>query len=183
MLFRTFAVHITLGPAMRVGFLLVGGVMFLGLFGCTGSDQDGSTDIHLPSESTSYSSPEQQRQLKEALIAANITFRTEMREGREFVVWDAKDRAAVKVALESPGGPELPAGRHASFSKELSDEFENWLRANNVSYFAKSRGGRDYLVWSERDDAKVQEWLRSRLPKSVYAAMYGAGSSGSIGRK
>jgi hypothetical protein len=163
---------------MRVGFLLAGGLVSLSMFGCTGSDQDGSTNIRQRSESTSYSSPEQQRQLKEAFKVAKIAFKTEMREGREFVVWDAMDSAAVKVALESPAGPELPAGRHAEFSKELKDEFENWLKANNVSYSTKSRDGREYLVWSGRDDAKVHEWLRSRLPESIYAAMYGGGSSG-----
>lgn len=168
---------------MRVGFLLASVLMLLTMFGCTGSDQDGGANVRVLSESTSYSSPEQQRQLKEALTVANISFKTEVREGREFVVWDAKDSAAVKVALESPVGPELPAGRHAAFSKALNDEFESWLRANNVLYFAKSRDGREYLVWVERDDAKVQEWLRSRLPESVYAAMYGGGESGSVARK
>lgn len=168
---------------MRVQLLLAAGLMSFSMFGCTGSNQDGSTNVRLLSESTSYSSPEQQRQLKEALTVAKISFKTEVREGREFVVWDAKDSAAVKVALESPVGPELPSGRHTAFSKDLNDEFENWLKANNVSYFAKSRDGREYLVWSERDDVKVKEWLRSRLPESVYATMYGAGSADSVGRR
>lgn len=166
---------------MRLCFLAAAALMLLSMSGCTEPDHEGTANVRLISESTSYSSLEQQRQLKAALAAANISFRTEVREGREFVIWDAKDSTAVKVALESPLGPELPVGRHSGFSKELNEEFERWLKANNVSYFAKSRDGQEFLVWSEKDDPRVQEWLRSRLPKSVYATMFGGGSSSANG--
>jgi GTP-dependent phosphoenolpyruvate carboxykinase len=68
-------------------------------------------------------------------------------------------------------------------SKELKEEFENWLRANNVAYFTKSQDGREYVVWSEHDNSRVREWLRARLPEAVYAATVGRPASSAGGRK
>jgi hypothetical protein len=147
-------------------------LLSLGMFGCTGSDQDGSSKTSVHSESASYSSQERQSELKAALAAAKVEYQVEMRSGQEFVTWGARDSAIAKAALESPLGPELPAGRHMSFSNELRAEFEDWLKANGVSYFTKSRDGQEYVVWSEQDNSRVRDWLRKRLPEAVYVTMF-----------
>jgi hypothetical protein len=147
-------------------------LLCLGMFGCTGSDQDGRSKTSVLSESASYSSQERQSELKAALAVAKVEYQAEMRSGQEFVTWGAKDSVIAKAALGSPLGPELPAGRHMSFSNELGAEFEDWLKANGVSYFTKSRDGQAYVVWSEQDDSRVRDWLRKRLPEAVYVTMF-----------
>ena len=159
------------------------GLTALSVVGCTDAEQATRSESRVLTESTSYSSPERQRQLKTALAGAGIAYQTEMRDAQEFVVWEAKDSVAVRAALESPLGPELPVGRHIGASKELREEFEAWLRANNISYYAKSQEDREYVVWSERDAPKVQEWLRARLPEAVYAATVGLSAPSANGGK
>jgi hypothetical protein len=168
---------------MTLRFLITCGLAFLGVLGCTGSEQGKNSEVRAVTEGTSYSSPERQRQLKAALAGANIAYQTEMRDGQEFVVWDASEAAAVKAALESPLGPELPPGRHMGASKELKEEFENWLKENNVSYFTKTQDAREYVVWTEHDNSKVREWLRARLPETVYAATVGQPASSASGAR
>jgi hypothetical protein len=167
---------------MRLSLFIAFGLAAFWTVGCTDTDKERTTIREL-SESVSYPSPEQQDQLKAALAAAHIRYHTELRDGQEHVVWDAKDSAAVKAALVSPLGPDLPSGRSMNFSAELREEFEHWLKANNVSYFSKSNEGREYLIWSEQDDPRVREWLRARLPEAVYAATLGRVPPAASGRK
>jgi hypothetical protein len=68
-------------------------------------------------------------------------------------------------------------------SKELKEEFENWLKENNVSYFTKTQDAREYVVWTEHDNSKVREWLRARLPETVYAATVGQPASSASGAR
>jgi hypothetical protein len=155
----------------------------VGLCGCFGSNQEDHATGQSLTEGASYSSPEQQQQLKTALAAANIPYQIEMRKGEEFVNWDVKDSAAAKAALESPLGPDIPGDRNVGFSEELREEFEHWLKQNHVSYFTKSRDGRTFIVWSEKDDPEVRGWLRARLPEPVFAATMGRSRSSASGKK
>lgn len=171
-----------LGLEMRLSCVFAFALTSLSMAGCTESGQSERLGVPL-TESTSYSSQEQQRQLKVALAAANVKYQVEMRSGEEFVTWSATDSAAARAAIESPLGPELPVGRHMNFSNELRAEFENWLKATGVSYFTKTRDGKDYVVWSEQDDSRVRDWLRKRLPEAVFATMFDRPATISSGGK
>jgi hypothetical protein len=56
---------------MTLRILITCGLAFLGVLGCTGSEQGKHSEVRAVTGGTSYSSPERQRQLKATLNKAS----------------------------------------------------------------------------------------------------------------
>jgi len=111
----------------------------------------------------SYSDPQLQQQLKDALREAGIPFTVETRDGKEYVGWAAEHNAAADAVNEKLADKPLPSGRNAHFpDPQDHKQFVDWLTKKGIGHEVVKMRGDDYVVWDEAGGNAAHEFMRSR---------------------
>ena len=113
--------------------------------------------------SVSYSDPDMQQRLKDALRAAGVPFTVKMQDGKEFVGWAAEHAAAAQAVDEKIKEGPLPAGRNVYFpDPTLRKQFTEWLAQKGVQHQVVTMRGEDHVVWNEARGDLAREFIESR---------------------
>jgi len=111
----------------------------------------------------SYSDPQLQQQLKDALREAGIPFTVETRDGKEYVGWAPEHNAAADAVNEKMADKPLPSGRNAHFpDPQDHKQFVDWLTKKGIRHEVVKMRGDDYVVWDEAGGNAAHEFMRSR---------------------
>lgn len=113
--------------------------------------------------SVSYSDPEMQQRLKDALRAAGVPFTVKTQDGKEFVGWEAEHAAAAQAVDDKIKEGPLPAGRNVHFpDPNLRKQFTDWLGQKGIEHQVVTTRGEDYVVWNESRGDLAREFIESR---------------------
>ena len=111
----------------------------------------------------SYSDPDKQQRLKDALRAAGIPLTVRIEDGKEFVSWPAEHDAAAEAISEKVREGPFRAGRNAHIpDAELHKQFVGWLAKKGVKHEVVKSHGKDYVVWDESAGDAVREFMEGR---------------------
>lgn len=130
------------------------------LISCDDVGVSTSSETRLMYVDHSYERSEEQQRFKEALRQAGVPFETHMGEdGREHVRVAAEYNGAVDAVVAEFRGPILPSGRYLGFfDQATSSDFKTFLNENQIHYETVEKNGHEYVIWSERDTARVKRW-------------------------
>jgi hypothetical protein len=122
-----------------------------------------SRDEAVGSRSVSYSDPEQQQALKNALTEAGIPYTLRQSDGKEFVAWKAEHNAAVDAIQQKLMQGPLPAGRTVRFpDPEHERKFVAWLDQKGFQHERVRVRGEDYIVWQEGAGNLMDQYMTDR---------------------
>jgi hypothetical protein len=107
------------------------------------------------SESVSHSDAAKQQRFKEALSRSGIPFEVEIKDGREFVHWEAAYSAEVRRVEDIIF---LPPGRHIHMDADRQSRFKAWLDVQGIPYRTMLDGGDEYIVWDDVNADRVRAW-------------------------
>jgi len=108
-----------------------------------------------------YSSPDMQMALKAELVKADIPFKVETTDGKEFVLWPPEhDTAVEEIRRKLHEGPSA-AGRSVHFDKaETREAFKMWLLKQRIPFEIVEMRGNEYVVWKDGPKELAMQFLK-----------------------
>jgi hypothetical protein len=172
----TFDVRALMRPFIKLSAFAT----LMALIGCEPVSPAAESPPTLYSVSMYYADPTEHQQFKSALRDAGVPFELEVREGREYVLWEGRYQQRVEAIEAKLFGPPLPQGRHVSLDPASQEQFKRWLKQSGIPFTTQIKRGREYIVWSEEDDERVRKSpYSSNTPKSPNYSI-GRTSSGGL---
>jgi hypothetical protein len=111
-----------------------------------------------------HSNQDVQQRLKNALRDAGIPYRTEMRDGQEFITWPPAHNTAARAVIERFDGKPLGNNqRNAQFpDPALQKQFTDWLAKQGIKHEVVTSYGMELVVWDESAGDLVRQYMESR---------------------